>query len=339
MLLVVASICVVSSQITVQLLSLIGLESSKLFYLPTISAISPKMLFTPILIGIACGVCSILFTRFYHFIDKTVQGILKKISVKVLFPILFAAVSLVGFFLAKSLGTGHSLVDTLFEHQVLWYVLILVFLVRAIFMMASNTSGITGGVFLPTLAFGAIVGSLSAEGLIALGWIDSEYYLLMVVLGVTAFLGSTSRIPITACVFAVETLGGINNVIPILIATIVALLIVETSGVEDFTDTVLESKIHAITKGRKPVIIEVPLSVQPNSFVIGKEFHDILWPNTCVVVSFERKPENHSKFGIAEGDVITVHYKTYHNAHTAAEITALVGEQSEEINQLMDPEI
>ncbi len=329
MLLTVASVSVMTAQITVQTLAWFGIGSVSLFHLPEIQAISLKLLFAPLLIGLICGGCSILFTRCYHIADKIMHGILKKLSVKIVFPILFAAISVVGFLLPNTLGTGHSLVDEIFKTQIIWYMLIIVFLIRAASMMISNTAGTTGGVFLPTLAFGAIIGSLCAEGMLALGLIEAEHYILMVVLGISAFLGSTSRIPVTACVFAVEALGGINNVLPIIIATTVALLVVEMSGLEDFTDTVIEAKIRKITKNKKPTVVVVPLTVIENSFAVGKELRDILWPNSCVVVSFERAKENYGKAGIGAGDIITVRYKTYDTVATNEELEALIGTQPE----------
>jgi H+/Cl- antiporter ClcA len=240
MLLSVASISVITAQLTAHVLSLLGIGTVELFHFHHVPALEIKLLFAPVIIGIVCGACSIIFTHFYHVIDKLIHKILKKLSIKIVFPILFGCVSVVGFFLSDSLGTGHSLVDRIIHKEILWYVLILAFLVRAIFMMVSNTAGATGGIFLPTLAFGAIIGSLCADAMMALGWIGDEHYILMVVLGISAFLGSTSRIPVTACVFAIEALCGINNVLPIIVATTVALLVVESSGLEDFTDTLNE---------------------------------------------------------------------------------------------------
>ena len=204
-------------------------------------------------------------------------------------------------------------------------------------MMVSNTAGVTGGVFLPTLAFGAIIGSLCAEVMISLNLIGAEHYTLMVVLGITAFLGATSRIPITACVFAIEALCGISNVLAVIIAATISFLVVELSDLEDLTDIMIAAKVRAINKGKKATVIEVPLTAGENSFVIGKEIHDILWPNACVVVSFERAHEDHSRIGIDPGDVITVHYRTMNPAATAEELKLLMGEQSEEINRIMNP--
>lgn len=338
-LLTVASLSVISAQVSVKILALLGIASSTLFDISTIAPISPRLFFAPLLVGLICGLVSILFTRLYVLIDKLIHVILKKVSVKILFPILFACICLVGFFLSDTLGTGHSLADTLLHTQTLWYVLFLVFLIRAVVMMISNTAGVTGGVFLPMLAFGAIIGSLCAKAMIAMGLIDPEHYILIVVLGITAFLGAASRIPITACVFAIESLGGINNVIPVILAVTVAFLTVELSGLEDFTDIILDAKIRAISKGKSPTVVEVPLTVNPDSFAEGKELRDILWPNDCMVVSYERKGEHLHKLGIMAGDVITVHYKTYNPAATAEEIKNLVGKQSEEIERLMNSTI
>lgn len=338
MLLTVASISVITAEVTVQILASFGIGSGELFHLPEMAAIPPKMLFAPLLVGLVCGVASILFIKFYHTVDKLMHTVLKKLSVKIVFPILFACVSVVGFFMPDVLGTGHSLTEAMFNPRSIWYVLILVFLIRAAVMMVSNTGGVTGGVFLPTLAFGGIIGSLSAEGMIALGLIESEHYLLMVVLGITAFLGATSRIPVTACVFALEALGGTHNILSVIIAATVAFLTVELSGLEDFTDTILEAKTRSIHKGKASKIIIVPLTVSEDAFAVGKEIRDVLWPNSCVVVSFERAKKNFGKPGIGGGDVLTVRYKTYDPEASADEFKALVGEQSPEIESMMNPQ-
>ena len=338
LLLTVASVSVITAQATAQFLASLGLGTVRLFHLPEMQALAPNRLFAPLVIGLVCGGCSILFTHFYHVIDKAMRAVLHKLSTRVVFPVLFVCISLIGLILGDALGTGHSLIDTLLSARMMWLVLILVFLIRAAAMMLSNTAGVTGGVFLPTLAFGAVVGSLCAQGLIALGWIAPEHYTLMVVLGVTAFLGATSRIPITACVFAIESLGGFNNVLAIVIATTVALLVVEASGLEDFTDTVIEAKIHSLSKGKQPTVIEVPLVVGQDAFVVGKEPRDVLWPASCVVVAFERAPENRNRAGIAPTDVITVYYQTYHPAATAEEFTVLVGRQPEQVERIMNPQ-
>lgn len=336
-LLSVASISVITAQLTARALAAIGIGSLEFLSIPKMEALPAALFFAPVIVGLISGISSILFIRLYHLIDRMMRVVLKKFAAKIVLPILFAIISVAGFLFADALGSGHSLIDSLITRGAVWYMLLLLFLARAIGMIICNTSGATGGVFLPTLAFGAITGAFCADVMTKLGWIGPEYYVLMVVLGITSFLGATSRIPLTACVFAIEALSGIHNVLPIVIATTVALMIVESSGLEDLTDKIIEAKLHKITKGKKPFGIEAPLTVSGDAFVIGKELRDILWPSSCVVVAFKRARPSKNHSVISDGDIITVRYVTYDPAATIRELNDLVGEQAEDILKIMNP--
>ena len=336
----VVSVSVIVSQLMSHLLAAFGMESAALFETSLLPTLSLNLIYIPIIIGLLCGVCSILFIKLYNLVDVFVRKKLKSLSVKVKLPVIFALVSLVGFFFSKILGSGHHLIEHLIgEHRLetenFWYLLISFFIIRAIFMMVSNTAGVTGGIFLPTLAFGAILGTICAELFIALNFISEEYYALLVVIGMVSFLGASMRIPVTACLFAFEALGGFNNILLLTAAVTAAFIMVEVSGLSDFTSTVIKSKAYAIHKGKIPHVIEVPLTVYKGSFVIDKDIRDILWPASCTMLSIERGPNKTNKIGIAEGDILTVHYTTYDPVATANEFEVLVGDQCEEIDKIM----
>ena len=125
--------------------------------------------------------------------------------------------------------------------------------------------------------------------------------------------------------------------LPLVIATTAALMSVEASGLEDLTDKIIDAKLHRIAKGKTPIDVEAPLTVGKNSFVIGKELRDVLWPNSCVVVAFNRADSSKKHGVISEGDVITVRYVTYDPATTANELYDLVGEQSKDVNLIINP--
>lgn len=335
------SVSVMTAQITVQLLSLLGIGSASLFQISDMSTLAPCLLFAPLLIGIICGLCSVLFTRFYHMVAKLAGTVMQKRSVVLVFPLLFAGMALVGVALSDALGTGHGLVEKLLDHHIAWYLLLVVFLVRTVFTTTANAAGVTGGLFLPTLAFGGIIGSLCADGMIALGWMEANYYPLMVVLGIVAFLGATSRIPLTAGVFAVESLGCIHNVPAVIIAITVAFLTAELSGVEEITETVIDAKLHSLRKGTEPTAVECSFTVEEHSFTVeehsfavGKEPSDILWPDTCTVVSVEPAQRSHTSSHIQAGDRITVRYKRYSNSEPDKELMALVGSSAENMQCL-----
>lgn len=84
------SLSVMTAQITAQLFALLGLETGKLFQLPEISGLPASLLFSPLAVGIICGLASVLFTHCYHAIDQFVHTVLGKLPIKAVFPILFA---------------------------------------------------------------------------------------------------------------------------------------------------------------------------------------------------------------------------------------------------------
>ena len=148
----------------------------------------------------------------------------------------------------------------------------------------------------------------------------------------------TNGFQMTACIFALEALGGFANVLPIIVAVTVGFLVVETSGLGDFTGTVIKTKEKAVHQNKQPHVIEVPLTVREGSFVIDKELSCILWPASCILLSIQKGPNQNGKLGIAVGDVLTVRYTTYDPLATADEFEVLVGDQSEEIDKIMRPE-
>ena len=332
-----ASLTVAFSQITAGILRYFGIGSDALFHIDAIPTLSVGLLYIPLLLGILCGGVSVVFTKLYHRISHFIRVVLKKVPSTVKYPVIFALVALVGFYLSDIRGSGHSLIDELFSPDHIWYLLVLVFLLRALFLLLANTSGVTGGIFLPILAFGAILGALFAKAAIAVGIMGEEHYLLFVILGMTAFLGATSRIPLTACVFALEALSANVNILPVAIAVVAAYLVVELSGLHDFTDAVIEAQTHALHGDQEPKTIEVPLHVYKDSFAVGKALEDILWPVSTVLLSIKRQKHDKFKKGLAEGDILTVYYKTYNPEETAEEFEAIVGDQPAHIDRLMRP--
>lgn len=337
LLITVASVAVFVSHVISRVLAQYGIGSVSMFEIGEQAALPMAELYLPLIVGLVCGGGSVLFTRLYNQVDKFMREKLGKLSIKVKFPIIFACVALIGYFASEITGTGHHLIEHLFHTQTIWYMLLIILLARAVIMMISNTAGVTGGIFLPTLAFGAIMGALCGQAFMAIGIMSAEYYPVIVTLGMVSFLGASSRIPITACVFAIEALSGLNNLPAFIIAVTMSFLMVEMSGIGDFTDTVIATKERTIHANKTPKVIEAPLTVCKDAFVVGKELQDILWPASCVVLSSEQASHNAGKHTIGVGDVLTVRYKTYDPVATAEEFEVLVGDQPEDIDRIMRP--
>ena len=331
MLFMVASISVVAAQITMEALGFLTGTDTAMFHFRIDSQFPLRDMWIPIAVGIICGITAIFFTREYRSIRKLLNGKLSKLPLAVKIICVFAITAAVGFFSADSIGSGHGLIDELIEGGGVWYLLFICFAVRAVMLMISNNVGVTGGLFIPTLAFGAIIGSLCAKGLSAVGLIDTPQYAMIIVIGMSSYLAASSRTPITAVVFAAEVLCGFGGILPVTIGVAVSYIVIETVGVEGFTDTVIEAKIEASHRDKKPIIFDVYLTVQPHSFIVEKEIRDILWPPTCVVLGVEKNTAATTKVGISQGDVLHVHYQSFAPHATFEELERIVGRQSEDV--------
>ena len=328
----VASISVVFGVITQRYLCFFfGVDSTFLHL--SISQILPmRYLWVVILIGTACGLCSLLFTRFYRVIGSFFKRRIK-LPFAAKLSIIFGVTALLGFCSANFIGTGHDLIEDLIHGKTVWYAVLLAFVVRAIVMICANNESVSGGIFVPNLAFGAMIASLLADGLIAIRLVEEEYYVILIVVGMASFLAAASRTPITAIAFAAEALCIASNIFPVVVGVVVAFLIVEASGKLSFADAVIEARVESAHRGKVAVIVDSHMTVQAGCFADGMETRDILWPPTCAVLSIDRNRSHalhHNAQEIREGDVVHLHYQTYDPDQTMEMLTAILGEQHDD---------
>ena len=131
--------------------------------------------------------------------------------------------------------TGESLVLTPGYGVVTWAlasdravaVLLAVLVLRCLATGAAVAGGGVGGLFVPLVVAGALLGRAFGA---ALGSTDS----LFVVIGIAAFLGAGYRVPLAAVVFVAETTGRPGFVVPGLIAAVVAELVMQHSSVTSY---------------------------------------------------------------------------------------------------------
>lgn len=331
---IVATVSIVSGSVVSEVLShVFGVDTT--FFGFTIDAILPlKYLWVAAIIGIACGISANLLTKLYHYIRKN-KGIKPiKLPFAVNIVVIFFIVALLGFFSADFVGSGHALIEKIIEGHGVWYMILVAFIVRALMMVLANSAGVSGGLFVPTLAFGAMISSLIADGLIALGAVDESYYAIFIMIGMASFLSSSSRIPLTSLAFSVEALCGVGNVLSAVIGVLTSYFVAEIMGRLSFTDTVMEAKAADAHAGKTALVVYSHMVVQPGAFAIGMDIRDILWPPTCTILSIKQaESENGEHSGVIyEGDIIHLHYQTYDPAQTSELLARILGTQPEDEN-------
>lgn len=328
---IVASSSVLFANITSRLLCPLVGVSERLFEIPMLPTLDVKQYWLPLVVGLAVGLFSVAFLYYYRLIDKFHDKTLQKIPHFVKIFAILAITVIMGIFSFSYISTGHELILELFENKEMVLTLAVILIVRTTLTLSANASGITGGVFIPILALGALVASLVGEGLLALG-VDSELYTLILVLGISACISGSMKMPLTAIIFSIEALSCYDNIIPVVITAFIAFLVTEMFGVKSINDVVIESRMEDEDQGTSPRVVDTFVTVQRGAFAIGKQIRDIFWPRNLFVLSLKHTSSNaevdeHGGKEIREGDILHVRY-TATDISTSQELLAIVGNQA-----------
>ncbi len=338
MLLIVSATSVMFAELTSKLLASFLPIHTALFPKMQLVTLSPRDVWIPLVIGITVGLFAVLFLKYYRVIRKLVKRLTEKISRVYLIFLVFVLTVILGLFSASFVSTGHELILSLFEGGEVILVLLLILLVRATVMLFANSSGITGGLFVPILTLGALFSAVIGRVMVRFFGLEQNYAVIVLVLGITACIAAMMKMPLTAIVFAVEALSCYDNVLYVVVVAVVAYIITEFFNVKSINDSVIEHRVESLRQGKQAKVKEAFVTVHEDSFAVGKQIRDIFWPNNLFVLSVKFAHSNHvevDKDGskdIRAGDVLHVRYSTYDSRATLEELFAIVGEQ--EVNEI-----
>ena len=257
---------------------------------------------------------------------------LKKVPLFYKIFVVFLLTFGLGLYSLSFISTGHELILSLFTDRLPLLILLVLLLVRSVLTLSANTNKITGGIFLPILALGAILSSLLAGVFEKLG-LSPDYYTIILALGITACISGVMKMPLTAIIFSVEALSCNQNIIYVIIVAIIAYLIPALFKVKSINDKVVENLVNEAHEDKTPIVIDTFVTVKPNSFADGKQIRDILWPANLLVLSFKPSEkrvaliDEHGDKSLQEGDILHVRYSTYDEIRTKRDLIAIVGEQ------------
>ena len=132
--------------------------------------------------------------------------------------------------LPLSIGAGYEVFrDWLFEEtDIAIWLLVAVFFIRCLAAALTTAGGGVGGMFIPLVVGGGIVGRGVGE------LIHDDRASLYTLLGIAAFLGAGYRVPLAAVMFVAETTGRPNFVVPALFAAVAAELVMGEQSITAF---------------------------------------------------------------------------------------------------------
>lgn len=333
MILIVGCIAVLCAQITSEILCPLLNLSTSLFPQMNITTLAVKDVWIPIVVGVAMGLFAVVFLRYYHVISNFCNKKLKKIPHHIKIFSVFVLTLIFGLISFSFISTGHEVFSLLLEKNVAVYGLIILLLVRMSLTLLANSNKLTGGVFVPIMALGAIVAGVMGKGMQAVFGLSNEYYTIILALGVAACISAMMKMPLTAVVFSLEALGCVNNVLYVIVVVAVSFIITEIFEVKGINDSILGNLIKAQEETHERKIIDTHVIIKKGSFAEYRHARDIIWPSNFFLLSII--PSKSRRVQVDQqgakifhaGDVLHIRYATFDEPYTKHQLMTIVGDQ------------
>jgi len=194
-----------------------------------------------------------------------------------------------GLFLPQVLGGGQGLISMSENAKIGLAMLLILLLAKILFTCISFGSGIPGGIFMPILAAGALVGSLFGITVTNFG-VPAQYIPDFVVCSMAGALSGSVKAPITSILLMAEMTGSLVHMLPVAVCSFTALLFSDILKVtpiyEALLERVVENNQEMIKSKKTGALLEVP--VEYGSDVAGKMISEVEWPKGMLIVGIHR---------------------------------------------------
>lgn len=303
--------------------SLWGGTSSLLSMATNLLSIPFNLSWALAIVGLACGLFATLFNFLLLKADKIK---FKKLPQWSRIVIVFLVSGVIGLLFIDSVGSGRTIITSVLEMNMVWQTILILLFAKFVLLIMNFHSGATGGLFIPMLSLGALVGALCAELLTHMG-VDPMYYQTIVVMSMAAFMGASIRAPLTAMVLIIEITGTVPGLLSLSVEIFVAYIIAEFCMRRPFYDVLLEREIDKQTNGNIDKSSSTILTVAKGAFVEDKALRDIFWPSDAKVRSIIRQDEEAEINGrtvLLAGDTVRINFKSYDIDKTEKELRELI---------------
>lgn len=242
-----------------------------------------------LLLGVLMGAMGVVYNT---SLSKT-QDLYEKIpwkTVKLLIPFLLAG--LLGFTYRSVLGGGHALVEELSAGEMMLGSLCLLLAVKFSFSMISFGSGAPGGIFLPLLVMGAIIGCIYYNTAVLVSPSLTGLISNFIILGMAGYFSAIVRAPITGIILISEMTGSFSHLLTLSMVSLAAYLVPDMVHCVPVYDQLLHRLLTKQNPDKKAALTGEKVLVEGMIFhgsaAEGRKVSTISWPRTCLLVSLMR---------------------------------------------------
>ena len=286
-----------------------------------------------IILGIIVGLLGIVFNKTL-FKSQEIFAKLKWLSSEAKIIVAFLIAGILGLVIPEALGGGHEIISSIATTSFSLKVLLLILFAKFFFTMVSYGSSAPGGIFLPLLSIGALLGIIYGKIINQLVGFSQAYIANFVILAMAGYFTAIVKAPITGCILITEMTGSFSHLLSVGLVCLTAYIVVDVLNSKPVYEALLERILNKGTdqiKGEKDTKVIIETAIFMGSMLDGKKIKEMEWPPHCLVVGIKRGemeiiPDGDTK--MLAGDYLIV----LSNEDNAAEIRECLSKAGESVH-------
>ena len=237
-----------------------------------------------VVLGALAGVLGVAFNRGLIGMQTWLSKWLAKSALGTV-AVIGGLIGLIAWFSPIAVGGGHNLAEVTLLGQLTLAAIPLWFLLRFGLTLISYATGAPGGIFLPLLGLGALIGLLVGEAGHAIAPQLVPEPAAFAIVGMAAYFAAIVRAPLTGIVLILEMTANFEQLLPLIVACFTAYIVAEALGDLPIYEQLLQRDLrrtggHIEVPG--PVVVEV--MVEPKSHFAGKKIRELGLPAGVLLV-------------------------------------------------------
>lgn len=241
-----------------------------------------------IILGIVLGVMGYLYQRvllwmpnFYQLFSRLPRKYHGIVPLLLVIP--------VGIYFSNTLGGSNVLIQNIAHSVPGLGILVGLLVLRFGFSMISYGSGLPGGIFLPILTLGALIGAIVGMVFVKAGLLPSIYLPNLIIFAMAGYFAGISKAPFTAVLLITEMVGSLMHLLPLAMVALIAYLVVDLFGGAPIYQSILDRLQLPNRLGQlHGQAVRVELVVKADSDFADHEVRDVSWPASALLVSVTR---------------------------------------------------
>lgn len=189
-------------------------------------------------LGVLCGIFGAMFTKTLLAALNTYDRLKIFGTRRFAIPLLLAIP--LGIELPQILGCGNVLVDEILITHVTLKLLIILLAGKIFYTLICFGTNAPGGLFLPVLTIGALIGNIFARVGNDLHVFTADWSTLFIIFGMAAFFAAVVKAPVTGSVLILEMTGQFPHLVGLIVVSGAAFMVSDLCGGEPIFSALLE---------------------------------------------------------------------------------------------------